>query len=120
MNERDELRLRHMRDAALAARQFVAGLSEADLEQDLMRSYAVQHALQIIGEAASQVTPETRLQFPQIDWKNIIGMRQWLVHVYDRVKIEAVWSTVSNDLPILIDQLDNILGPLDSRSSGSR
>jgi uncharacterized protein with HEPN domain len=109
MNERDKVRLLHMRDAAKAGSEFVQGRTITDLETDLMFSYAVQYALQIVGEAAAQVTIETRLQYPQIDWKNIIGMRQWLVHGYNRLQFEVVWATATRDLTALIAQIEAIL-----------
>jgi uncharacterized protein with HEPN domain len=112
MNERDELRLRHMRDAAQNARQFAEGRTMQDLETDLLFAYAAAHALQIIGEAASQVTKETRTKHPQIAWDEMIGMRQWLVHGYDRIKHDVVWSTIQKDLVPLITALDAILPPL--------
>ncbi|MEP7292910.1 MAG: HepT-like ribonuclease domain-containing protein, partial [Chloroflexota bacterium] len=67
--------------------------------------------MQIIGEAGSKVSDETRQQHSNIDWRDIIGIRQRIVHDYDNVKFEIVWNTVVNDLPILIQQLDAILPP---------
>ncbi|MCU0515202.1 MAG: DUF86 domain-containing protein [Anaerolineae bacterium] len=112
MNERDELRLRHMRDAAQNALKFSQGRTEQALKDDLLFAYALAHALQIIGEAAAQITRETRGQYPQIPWDAMIGMRQWLVHGYDRIKHDLIWSTVHKDLVPLIEKLDAILPPL--------
>lgn len=119
MNERDELRLRHMRDAANSALDFVAGLTQHDLEINILLEYAVLHALQIIGEAGSKITVETRQQYPQIPWKDIIGIRQRIVHDYDSVKFDIVWNTVTNDLPMLIRQLDQILPPFVQDDEGN-
>ncbi len=111
MNERDELRLRHMRDAAAKACAFVEGRSREDLERDDMLAYAVVHAIQIIGEAASRMTPESRNLQPDIVWKDIIGMRQRIVHDYEQVNLDIVWQVVSVDLPALLTQLDALLPP---------
>jgi uncharacterized protein with HEPN domain len=104
-----------MLDAANEVRQFMAGRSRDDLDTDLMLSYAVRYALQVIGEAASQVTRETRAAHPDISWKDIIGMRQWLVHGYEGVRNDIVWNTVNNDLAPLIEQLQAVIAsfPLD-------
>ncbi len=59
MNERDETRLRDMLDAARHARSFVQDKVRATLDSDIVLSFAVVRALEIIGEAASRVTPET-------------------------------------------------------------
>lgn len=109
MNARDEVRLRHMLDEAQKARQFIEGRARTDLDDDELLAYAVRYALQIVGEAASQVTTKTRELYPDIRWKDIIGMRQWLVHVYERVENEIVWKTVTEDISPLIDQLRKIL-----------
>ncbi len=109
MNERDELRLLHMRDAARNALKFAEGHTEQDIGTDLYFTYAVSYALQIIGEAAAKITKETRTLHPQIAWDQIIGMRQWIVHGYDAVKLEVIWSTITNDLAPLIEKLDTIL-----------
>ncbi len=111
MNERDELRLRHMRDAAASALNFVENRMSDELETDLLLEYAVRYALQIIGEAASKISAETHQQYPEIPWKLIIGIRQRIVHDYESVKYDVIWSTVVDDLPPLIRQLDAILPP---------
>lgn len=111
MNERDELRLRHMRDAAVKARAFMENRSREDLDHDEMLAYAVVHAIQIIGEAASRVTPGTRAMYPDIEWKGIIGTRQRIVHDYEQMDLSIVWQVISGDLPVLIAQLDAILPP---------
>lgn len=111
MNERDELRLHHVRDAANRAVNFVEGRTQDDLANDTQFEYAVLHALQIIGEAASKITVETRQQYHEIQWKQIVGIRQRIVHDYDAVKYDVIWNTVVDDLPPLIRQLDAILPP---------
>jgi len=72
MNERDELRLRHMRDAAANALHFAEGETQTSIEKDLLRAYAIIHAIQIIGEAASQVTPETQKSIPKSNGKALL------------------------------------------------
>ena len=111
MNERDELRLRHIRDAAHAALDFVEGRTRDDFKADMQLEYAVLHALQIVGEAASKISPETREQHPEIRWRDVIGIRQRIVHDYESVKIDIIWSAVVDDPPPLISQLDAILPP---------
>jgi uncharacterized protein with HEPN domain len=111
MNERDSVRLRHMLDEAHKAQQFVQERSRDDLDRDELLSYAVRYALQIVGEAASQITTETRTQNPEVHWKDIIGMRQWLVHGYERVQNEIIWNTLTKDMVVLIAQLETILSP---------
>lgn len=109
MNERDEVRLRDMLDEARQAQKFIAGKTRDDLDNDAMLSYAVIRAVELIGEAASKVTEETRKQYPQIEWQNIIGTRNRIIHDYKNVDLGIVWQIVTRNLPLLIAQLEKIL-----------
>lgn len=82
MNECDETLLRDMLDEARQARRFVQDRTRDDLHADDMLSYVVVRALEIIGEAGSKVTAETRANYPPIAWKGIIGMRHKIIHDY--------------------------------------
>ncbi len=65
--------------------------------------------LQIIGEAASRISEETQMLYPQIPWKKVIGMRHILVHGYFEIDLEIVWSVIQNDLPDLEVQIKETL-----------
>jgi uncharacterized protein with HEPN domain len=62
--------------------------------------------LQIVGEAASQVSAEFRSANPEIPWDEIVGMRHRVVHDYLGIDEEIVWKTVGDDLPALIRILE--------------
>ncbi len=116
MNERDLIRLRHMLDAARVAQKAVQGKTRASLDTDEVLALALQKTIEIIGEAASKISPEIRDQYPQIAWRPMIAMRNILIHGYFDVENEQVWNTVTDDLPPLIAQLEAILPPLDETS----
>jgi len=107
--EADAIRLRHMSDASKAALSFAAGRSRADLDRDRMLVLALVKSLEIVGEAASKVSPETQSTMPEVPWRVIIGMRHRLIHMYFDIDVEVVWNTVQNDVPALIDQIDRWL-----------
>jgi uncharacterized protein with HEPN domain len=65
--------------------------------------------LEIIGEAASNVSRETRSLSTGIPWQDITGMRNRLIHAYFDVDLDTVWSTVTKDLPVLKAELEKIL-----------
>lgn len=65
--------------------------------------------LQIIGEAASRISKETQMLYPQIPWKKVFGMRHILVHGYFEIDLEIVWSVIQNDLPDLEVQIKETL-----------
>jgi uncharacterized protein with HEPN domain len=105
----DRIRMRHMLDAAKAGASFIEGKTRADLDTDLQLVFALVRALEIIGEAANRVDKACCNQHPQIRWKEITGMRNWLIHHYFDVNLDLVWETVTADLPELIEELTKIL-----------
>lgn len=84
MSERDEIRLRDMLDMAYAARGFAAGRSREELDTNEMLTFALIRALEVIGGAASRVTPETRQALSQIDWKGLLGCETELFTIIRR------------------------------------
>ncbi len=111
MNERDEGRLREMLDAAQKAQRFVAGKTLRLLEEDEFFAAALSYVIQNIGESASRVSSEVQQQFTQISWREIIGMRNILVHDYLNTRYDILWNAASISVPELIEQLEAILPP---------
>ena len=101
MTPDDAVRIRHMIEAAEAAAGFIAGKTRADLDRDRMLLFALVRAIEIIGEAASRVTPQTRAAIPEIPWVQIVGMRNRLIHAYFDIDTEVLWKTVSEEIPPL-------------------
>lgn len=112
MNTRDEALLRDMLDAGRRLRIFITNKTRLDLEKDeFLLGFAVVRALEIIGEAASKVTPETRDLLPTLPWHEIVGMRNRIIHAYDRVNYDVVWDTATLSIPQLISLLEDFLPP---------
>ena len=109
MHKDDAIRLRHMLDAAQEAIEFAQGKTHPDLDDDRMLVLALVKDIEIIGEAAYQVSQTTREQLPQIPWDDIIGMRHRLVHAYFDINLDILWRTVQDDLPPLLEELQEIL-----------
>ena len=72
-------------------------------------SYAVVRALEIIGEAARQIPDGVREENPEIQWREVAGMRNKLMHEYFGVNMKVVWQTIEEDLPAIIPILRKIL-----------
>lgn len=109
MNAQDEVRLRHMLDAARAAMAFLEGRTREALDSDQMFAFAVVRAIEIVGEAAARISDETQQAAPHIPWKSITGMRHKIVHDYFDIDYEVVWQTVTERLPELVAQLEKLL-----------
>ncbi|MSP11805.1 MAG: DUF86 domain-containing protein [Chloroflexi bacterium] len=107
----DEIRLRHMLDAAREARSFIVGRKRADLNQDRVLVLALVKSVEIVGEAAFTMSETTKEMSPNIPWADIIGMRHRLVHAYFDINLDVLWQTVQNDLPTLIAQINPLVPP---------
>jgi uncharacterized protein with HEPN domain len=110
MSRRDDQSL--LRDMLLTAREAQADVKDARPEElfaQHVRLLGLVKCLEIIGEAASQLSPALRERHPEIPWNQIIGMRNRLVHAYFDVDDQQIWKSLSEDLPVLIEQLDKIL-----------
>jgi len=116
MWKNDIVRLRHMLDAAREAIDFVRGKRREDLNQDRLLVLGLVKALEIIGEAAYQISEETRRRVPEIPWEDIVGMRHRLVHAYFDINLDILWNTVKKDLPPLISALEKALVEKDNQS----
>lgn len=105
----DTGRLRHMLDAALEAQTFMKDITQESLREDRKTTQAVIRSIEVIGEAAVNVSKEFKEMHPDIPWKKIAGMRNWLIHAYFDVDYNHIWSTVQKDLPVLVPQLKKLL-----------
>lgn len=82
------------------------------LEEDELFAAALSYVIQIIGEAASKVSAEGQQQYSHIAWRQIIGMRNIIVHDYLNTRYDILWNAATINIPDLITQLEAILPPL--------
>ena len=108
MYKDDLTRLQHIIDAADDIARFISGRKREDLDTDRMLLLSLVKCIEILGEAVSKISPEFRSKYPQIPWQEIVGMRNWLVHVYFDIDHDKVWSTVTEDIPDLLKILQEV------------
>ena len=101
----DVVRLGHLMDAASKAVQFAQGKSRAHLDSDELLRLALTKLVEIVGEAAKQVTEPTRAALPAVPWSAAARMRDRLIHHYFDIDLDILWVTVTEDLPRLISLL---------------
>ncbi len=105
MKPDDAIRISHMVDAIRSAARFSQGRSRADLDKDEMLAFALVRAIEIVGEAATKVSIETREQHTEVPWAVIIGMRHRLVHAYFDINHDILWTTATEAAPGLLPLL---------------
>ena len=111
MRKEDEIRLRHMLEAAQEAVSFARGRTREDLGTDRQLVLSLVKDIEILGEAASRVSEAAREQSPAILWDEIIGMRNRLIHAYFDINLDIVWETVQDDVPRLISLIEPLVPP---------
>jgi uncharacterized protein with HEPN domain len=88
----------------------------------MMSFWSAQYAIHIgiIGEAASHLSEEFRAAHSDIEWSDIIGMRNFLFHIYFRVERDILWRTVIRSIPMLVVWLERILSESESDDDQGR
>jgi uncharacterized protein with HEPN domain len=104
----DVARLGHLREAARTATRFIEGRDRDDLDDDEMLRLALTKLVEIVGEAAKQVTPATQAKYPAVPWSAAARMRDRLVHHYFDIDLDVLWSTIVEDLPTLLAALTGV------------
>lgn len=102
---KDPARLRHILMAIDSVFEYTDGISYDDFVHDSMRYHAVVYNIMIIGEAAYMLTQEFRDSHPETPWRQIKGMRHFLVHGYHQVEKDIVWKVITGELRLLKVQI---------------
>jgi uncharacterized protein with HEPN domain len=109
MTPSDLVRVHHMIETARIIAKFVEGRRRADLDSDTELSFAIVRAIEIFGEAASKISPDTRSQAPELPWQAIIGMRNRLIHAYFDINHDTVWIAATQEIPELLPILLSLI-----------
>lgn len=104
----DQIRLRHLVESAEKAIEYARGRSRPDLDADELLRLALTKLVEIVGEAAKQVSDTTKDEYPTVPWSAAARMRDRLVHHYFDINLDVLWATVTADLPDLLKALPPI------------
>jgi len=99
-------------DNARKLRAFVAEMSFEKFAADEKTQYAVMRAAEIIGEATKRIPDEIRANYPDIPWRNMAGMRDFLIHQYQSVTARVLFTTATREIDVVIEQLPKIIAEL--------
>ena len=89
---------------------YVAGYTFETFMTDTRTFDAVLRNLEVLGEAAAQVPDEVREAHPDVPWRQIVGLRDVVIHPYYAVDPEAIWTILTKQLPPLLPALRVLSG----------
>ena len=101
--------LKHIADECLYLLSVSKNLSKDKFLDDETLKRAVVRSLEIIGEATKKVPADFKVKWSSIQWKNMAGMRDRLIHDYVGVNYSIVWDVLKNKIPELYDQVQKVL-----------
>ena len=108
LNQKDLSYLIDIVDSIIDINEFTYSIEFYQFEKDKMRKLAVERLLEIIGQAAGKISPETQNNLENIPWKNIIGLRNKLAHDYGEILAERIWKISKNSIQELLQELEKI------------
>lgn len=101
--------LSHMLDAAKEAVFLARNCQKSDLQINRILANSMVECLEIIVEAAANISPERQAELSDIPWQKIFSIRTYLNQTDLEINLDIVWEIVTKDLPLWINQLDAIL-----------
>ncbi len=100
--------LKHIIDAIVTIEEYSNGFDYDSFLENRLVQDAIIRQFMIIGEASKNLTKDFKEKYPDIPWKQITGMRDKVVHGYFEVDLDAIWTTIEEDLIILKEKLNSI------------
>ena len=95
----DKTRIEHIFDAILEIENYTSEIAYDDFESNSMMQYVTVKQLEIIGEAANHLTEHFKTLYSEIEWREIVRLRNLLVHEYFGIDAKIVWDIIENDIP---------------------
>jgi uncharacterized protein with HEPN domain len=110
MAKRDSLEtLRQMREFAREACDLARDGDRNKLDLNLGYRRHAERVAELIGEAATRLPEEIRNEWAEVPWRQIIGMRNWLIHGYDGIDAEILWDVLDSRAADLVKQPGKII-----------
>ncbi len=97
----DKTRISHILEAITQIQQFTEGITYDEYKQDLKLRLALTRLVEIMGEAATYVSEETRIRFADVEWTLLNRPRNILIYEYFGVDYDIIWDSIQRDIPPL-------------------
>ena len=109
MEKDPKIFLKHILESVEAVEKYTKKISKEKFAKDVEKQDAVIRRVEIIGEATRNISADFKVKHREIEWKEIIGMRDKLIHEYFGVSLNVVWNTIKKDIPKLKKQIQELL-----------
>lgn len=110
MSTRDTLStLQQLKEFAEEAAELAKGRSRADLAADLGLRRHAERIVELMGEACNRIPEDVWGAHPEIPWRQIVGMRNWLAHGYDGIDYDILWDAVSRNTLELLKNIEPLI-----------
>ncbi|MCK5416105.1 DUF86 domain-containing protein [Candidatus Parcubacteria bacterium] len=96
---------------------FIGDETFENFQEDSKTIHAVVRCIEIIGEAANNISEEVKDRYSEIEWKQVVGMRNLMIHEYFGVDSDIIWQTSKEDIPVLLEKIKNILNDLEKNNN---
>jgi uncharacterized protein with HEPN domain len=110
-SNRDAGFLWDMVNAAKTVCAFTQGVRFPDYEKNRMMQLAAEREVEIIGEAARNVSQTFKDAHPEIPWTGIVAQRHVLAHEYGTIRLDKMWLLVTKHIPELVARLEPLIPP---------
>jgi uncharacterized protein with HEPN domain len=109
----DNARIHHILEAISEIEKYTENRNFDDFLNDSMFRFACIKQLEIIGEASNHISPETKKKYSEIEWQQIVGMRNLFIHEYFGIDLYVAWDVIESDIPSFKRNLLGILKNLE-------
>ncbi|HLC91333.1 MAG TPA: DUF86 domain-containing protein [Candidatus Nanoarchaeia archaeon] len=106
---KDMVFIEHILSSIRLIKEHTEGYSKQDFTSSRKTQDAVIRNIEIIGEAAKNVSPQFQKSHPELPWKEMIRTRDKLIHGYFGVDLEIVWDVITHELPALEKVIEEIV-----------
>jgi uncharacterized protein with HEPN domain len=105
----DAVRLQHILDAITEVETYIKGVNIIEFAANSMMFNATLRQLEIIGEASNRLSEDLHKSQPNIPWRQMIGLRNMVIHEYFGIDDRTIWTVITVNLPVLKVQIQALL-----------
>lgn len=98
-----------IKEAINRIEKYIIGITYEQFLEKTEKQDAVVRNLEIIGEAVKHLTNDLKSKYKDVEWKEIAGMRDKIIHFYFGVNLDIVWKAIKNKLPTFKEEIEKIL-----------